>query len=348
MMKDEHDRNMDNLAKSPDDQSLENPPESGGVATPIGDGSTAESLESSNDSAPKTGSPTQLPDAGKSRHFSLHSIWSHLNIYLVAFLLLVAVGVIIAVAAYLKNSRQNSVSNNSIATQNLSAQALQQLASNGTTIGDAEHTLNIQSNSVFAGAVLVRGSLDVAGTVKMGGSLGIAGLSVSGSSSFGQLQAKGISVANNLGVQGQLSAASLTVAGSGSFNGAITAPSVTTGSLQLSGNLGITHHINTGGPVPGRSNGGALGSGGTSSLSGSDTAGSISIHTGSSPGSGCFITVSFANTFGSTPHVIVTPVGSAAAGLHYYVNRSTTNFSVCTTTATPPGSVFGFDYIVFG
>jgi hypothetical protein len=339
---------MDDLAKPPDNESLESSPQSGGVIMPTDSGSTGESLESSNDSAPKTGGPTQPAGSGKSRRFSLRSILNHLSIYLFAFLLLIVVGVIIAVAAYLKNSHQNPGSNNSIATQNLSAQALQQLANNGTTIGDAEHTLNIQSNSVFAGAVLVRGSLDVAGTVKMGGSLGISGLSVSGSSSFGQLQAKGISVANNLGVRGQLSAASLTVAGSGSFNGAITAPSVTTGSLQLSGNLGITHHINTGGPVPGRSNGGALGSGGTSSVSGSDTAGSISIHTGSNPVAGCFITVSFVNTFGNTPHVIVTPVGSAAAGLRYYINRTSSNFSVCTTTAAPSGSAFGFDYIVLG
>jgi hypothetical protein len=43
----------------------------------------------------------------------------------------------------------------------------------------------------------------------------------------------------------------------------------------------------------------------------------------------------------------VTPVGSAAAALNYYIQRSTSSFSVCTTNSAPGGSSFGFDYIAF-
>ena len=263
------------------------------------------------------------------------------------FVFVLIVGGIVVVVAYLKNSNQPTA-NNAPPAQNLSASALQQLANNGTTIGDTKETLNIESNSVFQGTVLIRGNLEVAGTVKMGGTLALQSLTVSGSSTFGQLQAKSLSVDGNTGVQGQLTALSLSVAGGGSFNGAVTAPAIVTNSLQLSGDLGITHHIDSGGGVPGVGRGSALGSGGSASVSGSDTAGSISIHTGGGPAAGCFATINFTQSFGSTPHVIITPVGFAAAGLRYYVNRSTSSFSVCTASAAPGGTSFGFDYVVLG
>jgi hypothetical protein len=81
------------------------------------------------------------------------------------------------------------------------------------------------------------------------------------------------------------------------------------------------------------------------SLSGSDTSGSITVNTGGSPPAGCFASVTFSQKFSSTPHVIITPVGSAAAGLQYYVNRSTTGFDICTANSAPSGQTFGFDYI---
>lgn len=332
---------MDEPAKSPDDDSLENP------AAPAVGNSTP--METDDGVVPVPGAPPAQHSANPSQQsrFSIHSLFSRINIYLVIFAAILVVGIVIAVVAYEKNNHAASTNGN-IATQNLSAQALQQLASNGTTVGDAEHTLNIQSDSVFQGTVLVRGNLEVAGTVKMGGSLALSGLSISGSSSFGQLQAKSIAVNGNEGVVGQLSAQALSIAGTGNFNGTLTAPSIATNSLQLSGNLQLTHHINTGGAGPSSSTGGALGRGGSSSLSGSDTAGSISLHTGSGPSSGCFVTVFFHSAFGGTPHVIVTPVGSAAAGLGYYINRSSASFSVCTVNAAPASANFGFDYIVIG
>jgi cytoskeletal protein CcmA (bactofilin family) len=262
-------------------------------------------------------------------------------------LLIIGGGVVLAVS-FLKSNNQPASNGTNAATQNLSPQALQELANNGTTIGDPKQTLNIQSNSVFQGTVLVRGNLEVAGTVKMGGTLALQALTVSGTGSFNTLQAKSLSVDGNTGFKGQLAAASLSIAGGGSFKGAVTAASIATSSLQLNGNLSVTHHIDVGGPGPGRSNGGALGSGGTSSVSGSDTAGSISIHTGDGTSAGCFVTVFFARPFGSTPHVVVTPVGSAAGKTQYYINRSSGSFSVCTANAAASGSSFGFDYIVIG
>ncbi|HET8670877.1 MAG TPA: hypothetical protein VFM05_09720, partial [Candidatus Saccharimonadales bacterium] len=121
-----------------------------------------------------------------------------------------------------------------------------------------------------------------------------------------------------------------------------------TNALQLNGDLTLNNHIIAGGPIPGSTRGGALGSGGTASVSGSDTTGSITINTGGSPGPGCFITVNFVKRFNGTPHVIVTPIASGAASINYYVDRSPTEFSICTTNSAPAGQTFGFDYLVIG
>lgn len=281
----------------------------------------------------------------KSQRFNIKRLLHRFNAYLAVFIFLLVVGGIVLVVAYLKSNTNNNTNNNT-PPQNLSASALEQLANNGTTIGGPKETLNIQSNAVFQNAVLVRGNLDVAGTVKMGGTLALQSLTVGGSSSFGQLNAQGLSVSGSAGIQGQLSSASLSVAGGGSFNGPVTAPSLVANSLQLNGDLGITHHIDTGGSIPGLSRDSALGSGGTASVSGSDTAGSITINTGSGPAAGCFATINFAHSFGGTPHVVVTPVGYSAATIQYYVTRSTSNFSLCTANNPPAGSSFGFDYMV--
>src|SRR4029077_15019876 len=103
-------------------------------------------------------------------------------------------------------------------------------------------------------------------------------------------------------------AKSLQVNSSGSFSGPLSAPQITTNSLQLNGDLVLTHHISAGGATPSRSNGTALGSGGTSSVSGSDTSGSITINTGSGPGPGCLISVNFAANVNSTAQVSISPV----------------------------------------
>ena len=272
----------------------------------------------------------------------------HFNIYLLLFILVVIVAVVVTVVSYLYNKSQNE-NNTTIKTQSLSQSALDQLANSDVTVGDAKQVLSVQSNAVFAGKVLVRDTLEVAGGLQVGGSLTLTGIKVSGTSTFDSVQVtKDLAVTGNTSIQGQLNVQkSLGVNGGGTFNGPVSATQITTGSLQLAGDLVLTHHIAAGGATPSRSNGTALGGGGTASVSGSDTSGSITINTGSSPAAGCFITINFATRFNSTPHIVVTPVGSAAGGLAYYITRSTTNFSVCTNSAAPAGASFGFDYIAF-
>ena len=260
-------------------------------------------------------------------------------------LVLIVAAIVIAVA-YLESKRGSGTS--SISSQSLSESTLKQLANSDVTVGNSSHVLNVQSSAVFAGKVLIRQDLEVAGNLQIGGTLALNGLSVAGTAQFGQAQVnKDLSVAGNTGLQGTVTIAkSLQVSGGGSFGGALTAPQITASTLQLNGDLVLTHHITAGGATPSRTNGSALGGGGTASVSGSDTSGSISINTGGGPGAGCFVTINFTSRYNSTPHVVITPVGSAAGSLAYYVNRSPAGFSVCDASAPPAGASFGFDYFV--
>ncbi len=234
------------------------------------------------------------------------AVLTGLNIYALGFILVLIIAAATGTILYLR-AKTDSDTQNSLNSQQLSQSTLDQLANSDVTVGEPKHTLNVQSNAIFTGAVLVRSNLTIAGTLQVGSSLAINGIRVTGQSTFDDVQVtKSLAVTGNVSMQGQLNIQqSLNVNGSANFLGAVSAPSITTGGLQISGDLSLTHHISAGGPTPSRSNGTALGGGGTVSVSGSDTAGTITINTGSSPVAGCFLTVTFATKFNSTPHLVI-------------------------------------------
>jgi cytoskeletal protein CcmA (bactofilin family) len=317
-------------------ESEENTLESTGAAPPA----AGQEGESAADSSPP---PPQQHNRFRQL---LRQLRRRINLYLLLFTVIILIAGAIILIAYLQ-SRQSTLTNQ-LQTQSLSQNTLNQLANSDATVGNSQSILNVESSAIFAGQVLVRQNLQVAGNLQIGGTVALSNITVAGSSQFGQVTVnKNLAVSGDTAIQGTTTIAkSLQVNGNGTFNGPVSAPQVSTGSLQLNGDLVLTHHINTGGTTPSRSSGTALGSGGSVSISGSDTAGSITINTGSSPAAGCFVTVNFTAKYNATPHVQVTPIGSAAGGLAYYVNRSTISFSVCDNTAPPAGSSFGFDYFV--
>ena len=290
--------------------------------------------------------PLPPPNPEKKPNF-FKKLWAKTNIYLLLFILVVLVATAVVIVMTVKGRHAATTATNTINSQGLNEQTLKQLASSETTIGSSSQILNIESNAIFSGSILVKKDLEVAGSIKVNGALALPGITVSGTSSFNQIQASTLNLSGAATVNGTLTARNgLSVNGNGNFTGSVSATQLTTGSLQLNGDLILTHHITGGGAIPGLSQGIALGSGGTASISGSDTSGSIAINTGSSPGAGCFATVNFTRAYNGTPHVIVTPIGAAAAALNFYVNRSTSNFSVCTTTPAAGGQSFGFDYLI--
>lgn len=311
--------------------------------TPASSSNTeGESLEDTTDSTAST--DTKVAPPKKSAGKRIQGLITGLNIYFILFIFIIVLAAGIVMIGIQKNKK--AAAPTTINTQTLSADELKKITESEQKVGDPKSTLAIESNAIFSGKVLIRDSLDVAGTIKVGGALSLPGISVSGESSFDQIKANNLTITGNTAVQGQLSIQKgLTSSGGASFGGPISAPLLTVQSLQISGDLQITRHIDAGGGTPGKVDGSALGSGGTASVSGSDTAGTISINTGGGPGAGCFITVNFTQKFSGNPHVVVSPVGSGAASLQYYVNRSSNNFSLCTANAPGAGQSFSFDYV---
>ncbi len=298
--------------------------------------------------APQNSRPADAPERpGRKRHSPLHfakKVTGKLNVYLLAFILvLIVAGIIVFVAI---NSGRDSENVAVVSTQELTQETIDRLRNTDATIGDAQQILSIESNAVFAGKVLIRDSLELAGTLTIGGELNAPSIAVGGVSQFDQLQANSIAISGDTAIQGATTIQNnLTVSGSGTFGGPLSAPQLSIDTLQLNNDLQLNRHIDAGGATPGRTNGAALGSGGTSSVNGTDTAGTVTVNTGGSPSAGCFITVTFAQAFNATPHVVITPVGSDAAQLSYYISRNTAGFSVCTASTPAAGRTYIFDYI---
>jgi hypothetical protein len=199
----------------------------------------------------------------------------------------------------------------------------------------------------------MRGNLNVAGNFQSGGSIQGPKLTISGETSLGSAQINSLQVATNTAIQGTTTLRDLSVAGTSSFSGNLTASQITTSRIVMSGNaiLQIPNHLSFTGPSPSRTiNAGVLGNGGSASVNGSDTNGTININTGANPSPGCFARINFQQAFtgAAPPHVIVSPVGAAAGQLQYYVDRNNSGFSICTNNAAAAHQAFGFDYFVTG
>lgn len=269
------------------------------------------------------------------------------NVYILIFSLLMAVSAVIAVVTYLNS--QKAPAQPTIARQQLGEDTLKQLANTDVSVGDTTQTLTIQGNAIIAGQTLMRGNLNVAGNLQTGGSIQAPSLTISGKANLGDTQINTLQVASNVAVQGSTTMRDLSVAGASTFNGAMTASEITATRLVLSGNatLEIPNHISFTGPSPQRDiNASVLGSGGSASVSGSDTSGTVNINTGNNPTAGCFVQINFSQRFTKQPRVIISPVGAAAGQTQYYVTRSEANFSICAASPAPANQVFAYDYFI--
>lgn len=304
---------------------------------------SADSLESPENGAPASPAPSALPPNQPKKSSWLERIKANTNIYLVIFVVLIlAAGAVVYITV--KASRPSTKTTNA---GSLTDQQLAALKGNTTLVGDAKQTLDVQSNAIFEGQVLLRSDLNVAGTIKVGGGLSLSSITIGGAGNFGQLGVNGgLNVGGDTILQGQLTIQkNLSVSGTASF-GSLSVSQLTVSTLQLKSDLSLSRHVVTSGGTPTRSNGSALGSGGTASVSGSDTAGTVNINTGGGPPAGCFVTINFAQRFANTPHVVISPSNSPAASLNYYANRSSTNFSICSANAPAGGTNYVFDYAV--
>jgi len=272
------------------------------------------------------------------------------NIYLLMFLLVVVIGVAVAVVAYFNSRKEPTIP--SLTNQTLDVETLRQLANADATVGDTGQTLTIQGNTVVGGQMLVRGNLNVAGTIQLGGEFSVPDLIVSDTANLANTQIASLQVAQDSVFQGEVTLQDdLNVAGATSFNGTVTVANLVVAKLTMSGNgqLEIPNHINFTGASPGRViNAGVLGAGGTGSVNGSDTTGTVNLNTGDNPTAGCFVRIRFNIPYQNTPNVIISPINAGAAQTQYYATVSTTEFSICTLNTPPNNQVFAFSYFVTG
>jgi cytoskeletal protein CcmA (bactofilin family) len=295
------------------------------------------------------GTSTPPPEPKRPLFQRLQKFIGNFNVYVLVFIFILIVAAIATYASY--RASKKSSTNPTISNQTLSASDLQKLEKNSTQIGTATQTLTIASNSIFNGQVLMKNGLDVAGTIQVGGSLSLPGITVSGNSSFNNMQVgNNLSIAGNTAVQGTLSVQkSISVSGNATFGGVISAATLNVDQLTLNKDLQLNRHIDVGGLTPHASAGPAIGAGGTVSINGNDTAGTVNINFGSSPSAngGILANIYFVNSFNRTPYAVITPVGSTCASLNYYVNRNTTSFSIGTINNNgSAGNNCPFDYFV--
>lgn len=295
--------------------------------------------------------PSEKTDAPAEKKLSpIKKFFRKVNLYFLIFMVIAVAVAVVAAVNYL-NSTKPQV-DPEIQGQALSQESLKQLANKDASIGDTSQTLTIQGNAVIAGQTLTRGDLNVAGSFQTAGGITGPSITISGAANLGETQANSLQVAQNAAVQGTTTLRDLSVAGSASFSGAMTASQITVSRLILSGNavLQIPNHVSFTGASPSRSSitASVLGSGGSASVNGSDTSGTVNVSTGGNPQPGCFIRVAFAQRYTAQPRVIISPVGQAAGQTQYFVDRDTTGFSLCTANAAPANQAFAFDFFVAG
>ncbi len=279
---------------------------------------------------------------------AMRRLLRRLNVYFLAFLLLcVIVGVITYV--YYLNSQKQPV-DPTAATKSLTQEELKQLANTDVSVGSASQTMTIKGSAIIDGQTLARGNLDVAGNFQAGGSIQGSKLTIAGDATLGATQVNSLQVAQDLTVQGTTSARDLSVTGTASFSGAVSAPQLTVTRLVIANNgrLEIPGHASYGGSPANRGNyGPALGSGGSASVNGNDTTGTVTINTGNGAASGCFVRINFHQAYSKAPHVLITPVGSGAGNATYYVDRDANGFSICANNP-PSNRNFAVDYFIAG
>lgn len=300
--------------------------------------------------AKEAANPEATKEAPAEKKLSpIKQFFRKVNLYFLIFLLLLVIAAIVVIVNYLNS--QKPVVTPDIANQSLTQEALKQLANTDASVGNSSQTLTIQGNAIIAGQTLMRGNLNVAGNLQTGGNITAPGITISGTSNLGTAQINTLQVAQNVAIQGSTTMRDLSVSGTSTFSGAMTASQITVSRLILSGNavLQVPNHVAFTGPTPARSSiGSGLGNGGTASISGSDTSGTVNITTGTNTVPGCFVQITFNQSFNGQPRVIVSPVGAGAGQTQYYVTRTNTGFSICNANAAPTNQSFGFDYFVAG
>jgi len=281
----------------------------------------------------------------------------------------VIVGVLVinaAIVMFVLNG-QNSAQESALQSQvTLSTETLDKLGVSKTPIGDEGTELIVGLNAQFERSLTVAGDVNLGGQLKLNNKLVAADASLTkldaGDTTLSQLNVNGDGTLSTLNLRQDLNVVGTTrlqgtvtisqlltvnnnvnILGNLAVGGTLTVRNFQASSLVSDTTLTIGGRIIIRGSVPSVSPGPGVGSNGTVSISGSDTAGTIGVNTGTGAGSGILANVSFRSAYGTTPRVVVSIVGSGAGSI--YTSRTTSGFSVGVNGALAPGG-YAIDYIV--
>jgi hypothetical protein len=235
--------------------------------------------------------------------------------------------------------------------ETLTPSEINQLGNIGTNLGTTNQVLNIGADTLFRGTASIVGNLTVGGHFNANGPVTLSQLNVAGPTAATSLDlSSNLNVGGTTSLQKALTVNALTTINSGLTvsgqisAGSITASSIAVNSISLTGPLTIGHIV-TSGPTPFYA-AGSDGSGGTVSISGNDTSGSININTGIGPAANSVLmSVTFRAAFGAAPHIQLTAKSRGAAEAEAYILPTSTGFQILANTP-PSGMPLSFDYLV--
>ena len=292
--------------------------------------------------------PTGKPDKPISRTWDALRIRANTIASIGAlFLFILVIGGV--VGYFYSQSRKTAAPTPKPTVQTLSAEDLRKLTEVGANLGTTGQVLNIGASALFRGKVDVGGDLSIGGRLNANGPVTLSQLNITGTTA-----ATGLNVGSNLIVGGSttlqqgltvtgLAAVNggLNVSGAASFN-TLNASTIAVRTISISGPLTIGHLATQGPPPTIVAN--SVGGGGTVSISGNDTAGTININTGGGPGA-ILATITFRAGYTATAHVLLTPLTGPAAAAQVFVTRNAAGFQIHANTP-PAGSTLSFDYLV--
>lgn len=264
------------------------------------------------------------------------------------------------------NSQSKTVTKANQSEITLSSANLDKLGVSRNPVGNVGVELLVNPNSRFNGKVTVGGDVSIAGQLKLNSKFSATDASLAnleaGKTSLSDLNVNGDATVTNLNLRKDLSVVGLTrlqgpvtvgqlftvnnnanISGNLAVGGILSARGFQASSLVSDTTLTIGGHVITRGTAPGVGPGSALGANGTVSISGNDASGTVAANIGTGGGNGILAQVAFRNQYGTTPHVVITAVGSGVGSV--YVNRSIGGFSIGVNGALAPGG-YAFDYIV--
>jgi hypothetical protein len=136
--------------------------------------------------------------------------------------------------------------------------------------------------------------------------------------------------------------------GSLNVSGHTTLASLTvTGQARFVGNIVVEGHIITGGGAPNYATGAAAGAGGSVSVDGNDTAGTITITTGAGAAAGSLADLTFSQVYGKAPRVILSGQDDASLNARIFPAAKAANgFSLNTSQSLAPNTTYTFDYFI--